>query len=83
MQRGRVGCSVGQLVVRWPAVTQAQVQISARHPGAVFPMREEAMKKMESGLGEWRRMTVLYEYECNYDVCNDKDKIYEKEWLLP
>jgi hypothetical protein len=37
VQRGSVGCSVAQLVVRWPAVWQARVQIPARHPREVFP----------------------------------------------
>jgi hypothetical protein len=31
-------------------------------PGRFFPLSEEAVKKMERGLGEWRRMTVLYEF---------------------
>jgi hypothetical protein len=32
-----LGCSVAQLIVLWPAVWQARVQISARHPREVFP----------------------------------------------
>jgi hypothetical protein len=31
-----------------------------------------------------RRMIVLYEYECDYNVCNEKDnKINKKEWQFP
>jgi hypothetical protein len=32
-----IGCSIAQLVARWPATRQARVQIPARHPREVFP----------------------------------------------
>jgi hypothetical protein len=38
------GCSVAQLVVRWLAVRQARVQISARHPREVPPTEPTAVK---------------------------------------
>ncbi len=78
VQRCSVGCSVAQLVVRWPAVRQARVQISARHPREVFPTEHKCYEEMERGLGEWRWTTVpivlLYECdsECMYSMYKDK-----------
>ncbi len=44
------GCIMAHLVVRWPAVKQARVQILAWHPKEVFILlSEEAMKKKERG----------------------------------
>ncbi len=43
VQTGVVGCSVAQLVVRWPAKRQARVRISARHPVEVEVPRESAL----------------------------------------
>ncbi len=37
VQRGSVGCSMDKLVVRWLAVRQARVRISARHPAMEVP----------------------------------------------
>jgi hypothetical protein len=39
-----LGCSVAQMVVRWLAVRQARVRISARHPKEVPPTQPAAMK---------------------------------------
>ncbi len=36
----RLGCSIAQLVARWPAVRQARGQIPARHPREVFLLSE-------------------------------------------
>ncbi len=38
------GCSAAQLAVRWLAVRQARVRISARHPRKVPPTEPAAMK---------------------------------------
>ena len=46
-----LGCSAAQLVVRWLAVRQARVQISARHPREVPPTEPAAMKI-------WRRASA-------------------------
>ncbi len=76
VQRSSLGCSVAQLVVHWPAVRQARVQILARHPGRFFPLSEEAMKKMrEAAANEdgW-----LYSINVTMDECTDKDKMYKK-----
>ncbi len=62
-----LGCSVAELLVRWPAVCQAWVQIPARHPLGGFPLwAKQAMKKKKRELSEWIWMNVLYEcdYEC-------------------
>jgi hypothetical protein len=51
VQRGPVGCSVAQMVVRWLAVRQARVRISARHRREVPPTEPAAMKT-------WRRASA-------------------------
>ncbi len=48
-----LGCSVAQLVVRWLAVKQARVRISARHPMEVPPTEPTAMK-----IWRWASMNV-------------------------
>ncbi len=67
-----------KLVVRWLAVRQARVRISARHPREVLPTQPAAMKI-------WRRASanVMSEllYECMY--CNRKIKIYKKSDIRP
>ncbi len=55
---------LSSVAVRWPAVWQARIRISARHRREVLPFERQAMKKMKIGLGEWRWMNVLY--ECDY-----------------
>jgi hypothetical protein len=70
----QLGCSAAQLVVRWLAVRQARVRISARHPREVPPTEPAAMKI-------WRRASAIvmreWLYECMY--CNRKIKIYKKK----
>jgi hypothetical protein len=53
-----------------------RVRISARHPREVFPSGQQAMKKMERGLGEWRWMNVLYERD--YNCMKLQEKMNEK-----
>jgi hypothetical protein len=43
----QLGCSMAQLVVRWPAVWQARVQIPARHPREVFPSERNKQWRKE------------------------------------
>ncbi len=69
------GCSVVQLVVRWPAVWQARVQIPARHPKEVFP--SERNKQWRKGERP-RRMNMN---ECTVWMwlwMFDKDKVNKK-----
>jgi hypothetical protein len=46
-----IGCSAAQMVVRWLAVRQAGVRISARHPREVSPTEPVAFKI-------WRRVSA-------------------------
>ncbi len=40
-----LGCSIVQLVARWPAVRQARVRIPARHRREVFPAERKQWRK--------------------------------------
>ncbi len=54
-------CSVAQLVVRWPAVWQARVQIPARHPKEGFSLlAKQAMKTRREALANrYERMYCM------------------------
>ncbi len=61
-------CGVAQLVARRLAGRLSRVRFSARHHRKVFPTELTCDEEMERGLGEWRRINVLY--ECDWmNVC--------------
>ncbi len=47
-----VGCSVAQLVVRWPAVWQARVQILDQCLGEVCPTEQTSNEETKRGFNE-------------------------------
>jgi hypothetical protein len=64
-----LGCSVAQMVVRWLAVRQARIRISARHPMEVPPTEHAAVKIYGDGP---QRMLGMNDY---MDVCIVKKRV--------
>ncbi len=59
--------SVGSASACWKAGTSS-ILGSAPHGSTVFPTELTSDEEMERGLGEWRRINVLY--ECDWmNVC--------------
>jgi len=54
----RLGSSVAQLVVRWPAVRQARVQLSARHPREGFPMHCKKNRRTSPSYWAWSQTNL-------------------------
>jgi hypothetical protein len=70
--------SNSDMIGSWPAVWQARVRISARHPREDFPSEQQAPnEEMERGLSEWRWMMYCMNVIVNV-LETGKDKINKK-----